>query len=96
MIFVTQTNLGPCRKRKHEILRMQYPSNFNAVIQSVFESLEERVLFDGVPDAAFIVQENVDGAPTAQFQHQQQTDSQAPIELIIIDAGVQDLSLIHI
>ena len=59
--------------------------------KSVFESLEERVLFDGVPDATFILpQGDVDQAVPAQVQNLQQADVNSPRELIIVDPGVED------
>jgi len=36
------------------------------VIQSIFESLEERVLFDGVPDATFILPQTDSAEPAPQ------------------------------
>ena len=58
--------------------------------ESVFESLEERVLFDGVPDAAFLLPSSGDMEVPAQIQNYETADSDVTRELIIIDAGVQD------
>lgn len=59
--------------------------------QSIFEQLEERVLFDGVPDATFFVLPQNDVEPTpAQIQNVQQGDFEGPRELIFIDAGVEN------
>ena len=59
-------------------------------IHSIFESLEERVLFDGVPDATFVLPQ-ADATPVPeQVQSLEQIDSQAPRELILIDAGVEN------
>ena len=57
----------------------------------LFESLEERVLFDGVPDATFVLPQAdaVEPAP-AQVQSIHQADVAGPVELILIDAGVED------
>ena len=58
---------------------------------SLFESLEDRVLFDGVPDAAFILpQGDVDQPVPAQVQDFQQADISSPRELIIVDPGVEN------
>ena len=59
--------------------------------QHFFESLEDRVLFDGVPDATFILPQ-VEGqeAIPAQVQNLQQADISGPRELILIDAGVEN------
>ena len=69
-------------------------SNGDKRFRSLFESLEERVLFDGAPDAAFEIPqvEAVDAVP-AQLQKSQfsQAQAQSPTQLIVID-----LSLIHI
>ena len=58
---------------------------------SFFEALEERVLFDGVPDATFVLPQ-LDSAQTvpAQVQSAQQADAEAPRELILVDAGVEN------
>ena len=67
--------------------------NFNDArfIHSIFESLEERVLFDGVPDATFILPQADAGEPMPeQVQSLEQADIQAPRELILIDAGVEN------
>ena len=60
-------------------------------IHSIFESLEERVLFDGVPDATFVLPQADAVTPIPeQVQSLEQIDSQAPRELILIDAGVEN------
>ena len=58
---------------------------------SIFESLEDRVLFDGVPDATFVLPQG-DAAESvpAQVQNAQQADLSGPRELVLIDAGVAD------
>ncbi len=64
-------------------------SHFN--VNSIFESLEDRVLFDGVPDATFIMPQNdVEQPVPAQVQDLQSTAASAPRELIIVDPGVED------
>ena len=61
------------------------------VFQSLFESLEDRVLFDGVPDATFILpQADAQEPVPAQVQEVQQADISGPRELILIDAGVEN------
>ena len=62
------------------------PFNFT----SIFESLEDRVLFDGVPDATFILPQAdaADQPVPAQTQDMQQADLSGPRELVLIDAGV--------
>jgi len=59
--------------------------------RSLFEQLEERVLFDGVPDAAFIIPP-ADAGDTipAQVQHFQNTEAESPRELILFDAAVEN------
>ena len=65
--------------------------NSNNFFQSFFESLEERVLFDGVPDATFFVPQADAQTPVpAQMQDATQAEANAPIELILIDAGVEN------
>ena len=60
-------------------------------INSFFESLEDRVLFDGVPDATFILPAADAQEPIpAQVQNVHQADIQAPVELILIDPGVEN------
>ena len=59
--------------------------------QSIFEQLEDRVLFDGVPDATFFVLPENDAQPVpAQIESVQQGDVEGPRELIFIDAGVEN------
>ena len=59
--------------------------------QSIFESLEERVLFDGVPDATFILpQGDAQEAIPAQVQNIHQADINAPKALIVVDPGVEN------
>ena len=58
-------------------------------IQSIFESLEDRVLFDGVPDATFILpQTDAQDPVPAQTQDLVQASLEGPRELVLIDAGV--------
>ena len=60
-------------------------------IKSIFESLEERVLFDGVPDATFVLPQTDTAEPIpAQVQNLQDADFQGQRELILIDAGVEN------
>ena len=57
---------------------------------SLFENLEERVLFDGVPDATFILpQTDAEQPVPAQVQDAQPADN-SPRELVLIDAGVEN------
>jgi len=59
--------------------------------QSIFESLEDRVLFDGVPDATFLVLPQDEVAPVpAQVQNVHQIDTEGPKEIVFIDAGVEN------
>jgi len=55
------------------------------------EALEDRVLFDGVPDAAVILpaDQAAETAP-ASTQPLQQADVDLPRELILVDAGVEN------
>ena len=66
--------------------------NFSANFQSFMEALEDRVLFDGVPDAAVIMPaEPVSTeAPPAISQPLNQADVDLPHELILVDAGVEN------
>ena len=59
--------------------------------QSVFEALEDRVLFDGVPDATFVLPqaEAAESVP-AQVQNLHQADIDMPRELIVVDPGVEN------
>ena len=60
-------------------------------INSIFESLEERVLFDGVPDATFVLPQVDTAEPVpAQVQNLQDADYEGQRELILIDAGVEN------
>ena len=68
-----------------------HSSNSQFVYRSLFESLEERVLFDGVPDATFILpQADAQQPIPAQLQNIHQADIDVPRELILIDPGVED------
>jgi len=62
-------------------------------LHSFFEKLEDRVLFDGVPDAAMVLPEatNVVPAP-AQIQNVSFDQSQLgqQVELIVIDSGIEN------
>ncbi|QEG22775.1 DUF4347 domain-containing protein [Mariniblastus fucicola] len=59
--------------------------------RSLFESLEERVLFDGAPDAAFAYSQNQPVEPVpAQVQKAASSQSQGASQLIVIDSGVED------
>jgi uncharacterized repeat protein (TIGR01451 family) len=70
---------------------MLFNENFSNSFKSVFESLEDRVLFDGVPDATFVLpQGDVDQPVPAQVQDAQPADISGPRELILVDAGVAD------
>ena len=65
--------------------------SFSSDIKSIFESLEERVLFDGVPDATFVLPQTDTAEPIpAQVQNLQDADFQGQRELILIDAGVEN------
>ena len=58
--------------------------------QSITEALEERVLFDGVPDATFLLSTadaQTDVPAQVQFES---AEFSAPRELILIDASVED------
>ena len=58
---------------------------------SLFESLEERVLFDGVPDATFVLPTTDSAEPTpAQFENLQQSAQSPPRELIFVDASIEN------
>ena len=62
-----------------------------STFKSLFESLEDRVLFDGVPDATFVLPESDAMAQMpAQTQDLQQSPAAAPRELILVDAGVEN------
>ena len=70
---------------------MLFNHNRSNDFQSIFESLEDRVLFDGVPDATFILPQADAAEPVpAQVQSVHQADVNGPKELILIDAGVED------
>ena len=64
--------------------------NNNFLFQSVFEALEERVLFDGVPDAAFVLPADAAANVPAQVQNLHQSDVDVPRELIVVDPGVEN------
>ena len=65
-------------------------SSARAQFKSLFEALEERVLFDAVPDAG-IVQPDVDAESGMPAQTQQVSDiSAVPRELVLIDPSVED------
>ena len=58
---------------------------------SYFESLEERVLFNGVTDADFFVSETVDNTPSvAHTQSVNQADNISATQLVIIDPNVEN------
>ena len=66
-------------------------SNQNSKYISLFESLEERVLFDAAPDAAMALppQDVVEEVP-AQVEQVGATQAQSSLQLIVIDSGVED------
>ena len=64
--------------------------NSNSPFQSIFEALEERVLFDGVPDAAIVLPADAATEVPAQVESLQQADLDAPRELIVVDPGVEN------
>ena len=69
------------------------PTNDNnrLLSKSFFESLEDRVLFDGVPDATFILPQTDAQEPMpAQTQDMTQASLEGPRELVLIDAGVEN------
>ena len=68
---------------------MRANNHSSAQFRSVFETLEDRVLFDGVPDATFVLPQGDAAEPVpAQVQNSQQADLSGPRELVLIDAGV--------
>ncbi len=69
-----------------------HPTNNNGSLsKSFFESLEDRVLFDGVPDATFVLPQTDAQEPLpAQTQDLTQAGLEGPRELVLIDAGVAD------
>ena len=72
---------------------MNTPNPTNHKFPAFFERLEDRVLFDGVPDAAFILPvEDVSSTVPAQVVDINATRSMETTarELIIVDAGVED------
>ena len=55
--------------------------NSNQEFNSIFESLEDRVLFDGVPDATFVLpQTDVDQPASAQVQDARSSTLPLPME----------------
>ena len=59
-------------------------------LTSIIESLEERVLFDGAPDAQFIIPSS-HALPDVPAQVQmEQVEFSAPRELVLIDANVEN------
>ena len=73
------------------ILQMRQNSAQRLIFNSLFESLEDRVLFDGVPDATFILpQADAQESVPAQVQNIGQADIEGPRELILVDAGVEN------
>ena len=68
---------------------MQDKSLFSRLF-STMESLEERVLFDGVPDATFLLPSSDAQSDIPVQTQMEHAEFSAPRELILIDAGVQD------
>ena len=68
--------------------------NTRPKVISVFEQLEDRVLFDGVPDATFLPQS--DAVEPVAVQHQAVPESQfeTSTQLVLIDSGVEDTELL--
>ena len=64
-------------------------NNLPSTFISLFENLEERVLFDAVPDVPVISMDVVDEVP-AQAQEVGQQQAQEAIQLIVIDGSVAD------
>jgi len=68
---------------------MTPPNSNGRLPKSFFESLEDRVLFDGVPDATFVLPQTDAQEPMpAQTQDMVQASLEGPRELVLIDAGV--------
>ena len=71
------------------------PTSNHVFLHSFFERLEERVLFDGVPDGAMMLPESVQAQPipaqTANFETPQ---LESPVELIVVDAGIENGQLL--
>ena len=67
-------------------------NHFNQNLFSMMESLEDRVLFDGVPDATFILPVGQSEAipESVQAQAFEQADFSMPREVVFIDAGVEN------
>ena len=66
-------------------------SNRDSKFQSLFESLEERVLFDAAPDAALsLPPQDVAEPVPAQVEQTGANQAQSSIQLIVVDAGVED------
>lgn len=68
---------------------MQVPNGNH--LFSMMEALEDRVLFDGVPDATFVFPLIDAGSQTvpADIQRMDQADLSGPRELVLVDAGVE-------
>lgn len=69
----------------------------NTFLNSFFERLEDRVLFDGVPDGAFIAPEA--GPQPSLFQavhsiQSEQVQAEQQVELIVIDSGIENGQLL--
>ena len=62
----------------------------NPIRGSFFEALEERVLFDGVPDASFVMPEPAAEPVPAQTQSAVAQQSEAAKEIVFIDAAVEN------
>ena len=66
-------------------------SNRDSKFRFLFESLEERVLFDAAPDASMSVcPEEVAEPVPAQTQQAEASQAQQSLQLIVIDSGVED------
>ena len=64
-------------------------------LHSFFEQLEERVLFDGVPDGALILPESVQPQPIpVHTANAEVTQLESSIELIVIDSDIENSQLL--
>ena len=68
---------------------MLHPDNQH--LFSLIESLEERILFDGVPDAVFLqpAQQIDESVIPARVVPAEEADLSVPRQLVLVDAGVK-------
>ena len=75
----------------------EFERNARKVLNRTMEQLEDRLLFDAVPDGGFLIEPEADTHQPEQLHSVQTQDAEqsvAPKELILVDSNVEDADLL--